>query len=631
MTMECMKSEFHKDQLLDGRFKTIAPLNHGSFGMVFLAEDILTRQNVAIKCLTKPSVAAKSTQVPTTDEGTEELACHAILKQHDHLVNLVHHFETDAHTYLVLEYCSQGDLYEAIRLNRGPVQTEHVRRFMLQLISAVQHMHANGLFHRDIKPENIFLTQDGSVKLGDFGLATRSLWSYESCVGSDRYMAPEQYDPAGTGYSPAKADIWSIGICLLNVLFARNPFVTPTESDILFADYRRDRQSLFDIFPSMSQDTFEILSVAMALDPAKRDLEAVKQAVLRAIAFTTEDESFDDFFCSEERDVVRASANREPLRTPSIQSPQMDGDSFPWAKALHASPLKQQLDSIPDLYEEDLFESDKSLKLGESWYSGHGTTPSLTSIFDSAYGSFKSMTLRRSAARNPPQPDPVPIPNSLPTRASRPIPTMSSVFGKKQNDTVAKSWSDMFEEDEEEWEREAELKLRREQNSRSWSQDSQKRLPVPPGVLTESKSRSSSNARRSRTPKPTSPIKASHGANENDIFAWRARTPRHSPKQSAVDKWAALGDKRRNYQTESDTQTWTFKKRSMTTGSRRKPTTGLGHDPHHHPNPWHRRDSRPKARPAYLDQDWRQQRVSDSPSTDEDELEWVGGWHNFHL
>ncbi|RJE17116.1 hypothetical protein PHISCL_10547, partial [Aspergillus sclerotialis] len=164
-------------------------------------------------------------------------------------------------------------------------------------------------------------------------------------------------------------------------------------------------------------------------------------------------------------------------------------------------------------------------------------------------------------------------------------------------------------EDEEESEREADLKLRREQNSRSWSQDSQKRLPVPPGVLTESKSRSSSNARRSRTPKPVSPVKTSHGANENDPFGWRARTPRHSPKQFPVDKWAALGDKRRNYQTESDTQTWTFKKRSMTTGSRRKPTTGLGHDPHHHhQHPWHRRDSRPKARPAYLDQDWRQQR-----------------------
>ncbi|KAL6243729.1 cAMP-dependent protein kinase catalytic subunit [Rhinocladiella similis] len=625
--MECMKDGFRKEQILDGRFRTIAPLNHGSFGMVFLAEDLHTGHEVAIKCLTKPTIANNTSSALTADEGAEELACHAILKQHPHLVNLVHHFDTEAHTYLVLEYCSQGDLYEAIRLDRGPLQTEHVRRFMLQLISAVQHMHANGLFHRDIKPENIFLTNDGSMKLGDFGLATRSLWSYESCVGSDRYMAPEQYDPASIGYSPAKADIWSIGICLLNVLFARNPFVTPSESDVLFSDYVRDRQSLFDIFPSMSQDTFEILSIAMALDPAKRDLAALKQAILRAVTFTTDDESMDDF-CAEERDVVRASANREPLRTPSIQSPQMDGDSFPWAKALHSPSRKQpQLASIPDLYDEDMF-SDKGLKLGESWYSGLNNTPSLKSVLDSAYGSLKSLAIQRPTHRNPPRPDPVPIPNSLPIRASRPIPTMSSVFGKK-NDTVAKSWSDMFEEDEEEWEREAEveLKMRHEQNSRSWSEDSQKGLPVPRGVLTES--RSSSNARLSRTPRATSPVKTTYASKENDPLGWRVRAPRHSPKQAPVDKWAALGNKRRGLQqsgSEGNVSTWSTKKRSFTTGTRKRPTQVVA--PDHHT--LHRRDSRSKARPAYLDQDWRQAKVIDS-SMDEDDHEWVGGWHNFHL
>jgi len=618
-----MKDAFHKDQLLDGRFRTIAPLNHGSFGMVFLAEDLTTHQEVAIKCLTKPSVANHTSSLPTFDEGTEELTCHAILKHHDHLVNLIHHFETESHTYLVLEYCSQGDLYEAIRLDRGPLQTEHVRRFMLQLISAVQHMHDNGLYHRDIKPENIFLAHDGSMKLGDFGLATRALYSHEACVGSDRYMAPEQYDPAVTGYSPAKADIWSIGICLLNVLFARNPFVTPTESDLLFADYRRDRQSLFDIFPSMSQDTFEILSCAMALDPSKRDLGALKRAVLRAVTFTTDDEAFDDF-CAEERDIVRASANREPLRTPSIQSPHLDSDAFPWAKALHASPNKknQQLASIPDLYDEDLFESDKSVKLGESWYSGH--TPSLASVLDSAYGSLKSLAIIRPIKRNPPRPDPVPIPNSLPNRPSRPIPTMSSVFGK-HHDTVAKSWSDMFEEDEEESEREAELERRREKNSRSFSHDSHRQIPVPAGILTESKSRSSSNARRSRTPRPALPPQPNGlGADENDPFGWRVRTPRHSPKQVPVDKWAALGNKRRNFQPEPERQAAPYKKRSFTTGTRKRSMNGAEQPV------WQRRDSRTRGRPAYLNQDWRQHKVIDS-STDEEEHEWVGGWHNFHL
>ena len=385
--MECMRDHFQMDQILDGRFRTIAPLNHGSFGMVFLAEDMWTKQEVAIKCLTKVD-ASSTSQTLTADEGAEELDCHNVLQRHDHLVNLVHHFETPTHTYLVLEYCSQGDLYEAIRLGRGPLETEHVRRFMLQLISAVDHMHARGLFHRDIKPENIFLTYDGSVKVGDFGLATKNPWCYDSCVGSDRYMAPEQYDPAGNGYSPARADIWSIGICLLNVLFSRNPFVTPTESDVLFADYRRDRQSLFDIFPSMSQDTFEILSIAMAIDPAKRDLHAVRRAVLRAVNFSTDDESLDDF-CTESRDVVRASANREPLRTPSLQTPQLNGlDSFPWAKALRSSPQARTLSAIPDVdtFDEDLFPaSEKGLNLGESWFSRHHNTPSLASVLDSAF------------------------------------------------------------------------------------------------------------------------------------------------------------------------------------------------------------------------------------------------------
>lgn len=593
--------------------------------MVFLAEDVTTKEEVAIKCLTKPDVTADTRHASNADEGQWELKCHGILKHHNHLVNLIHHFETSAHTYLVLEYCSQGDLYEAIRLDRGPLQTEHVRRFMLQLIDAVDHMHINGLYHRDIKPENIFLTQDGSMKLGDFGLATPSVWSHEVCVGSDRYMAPEQYDPAGFGYCPAKADIWSIGVCLLNVLFARNPFVTPTESDILFADYRRDRQSLFDIFPNMSQDTFEILLNAMAINPDKRDLAAVRTAIQRAVSFTTDDDSFDEF-CVEDRDIVRASANREPLRTPSILSPQMHGDDFPWNSVLRDnSPRKsRQLSNIPDSdsYEEDLFAtSERGLNLGESWYSGHGNTPSIASALDSNISaSFKSMAIRRPANR----PHPVTIPSSMPIHSSR--PTMSMIFGKK--DTVAKSWSDMFEEDEEDA-----IQSRRDQNSRTWSQESKKRIAVPAGVLTESKSHSSVNVRRSPVPttKPVSPLKTSYSPNENEPFSWRRPGQRSSVKQVTTDKWAALGKKRRNIQPESEKPATSIKKRSMTTGSRKKSTTfgSSGFDYSGLP----RRGSREKdnrTRPIWMDQDWRQH--PNPAVSDEDDHEWVGGdVFTFHL
>ena len=63
---------------------------------------------------------------------------------------------------MVLELCSNGDLYEAIRVGKGPLETEHVRAFMLELVNAVDHLHENGIYHRDIKPENIFLTSLGA-------------------------------------------------------------------------------------------------------------------------------------------------------------------------------------------------------------------------------------------------------------------------------------------------------------------------------------------------------------------------------------------------------------------------------------------------------------------------------------
>jgi len=281
--MDCMRDKFYDGVVLDGRFQTISPLNHGSFGMVFMARDLTTNDLVAVKCLTKKSATDDTVSVFAVDEKSEELACHTRLGSHSNIVNLIHNFETDAHIYLVLEFCSRGDLYEAIRTGCGPLETEHVREFMLQLVDAVAYIHSKGMHHRDIKPENIFLTNDGTLKLGDFGLATKDTWSYETTVGSDRYMAPEQYDSAGAGYSPAQADIWAIGICLLNVLFSRNPFTTPTEEDPLFLDFSRDRQSLFDVFPMMSQDTFEVITHSMSLDPRKRSLANVRESLRRQL------------------------------------------------------------------------------------------------------------------------------------------------------------------------------------------------------------------------------------------------------------------------------------------------------------------------------------------------------------
>lgn len=540
--------------MLNGRYETVSPLNHGSFGMVFMARDCHSGSLVAVKCLTKSSAAKDADSSFMVDDRSEELAIHTRIGAHPNIVNLLDSFETENHNYLVLEYCSQGDLYEAIRQDKGPKQTDHIRDFMLQLVNAVEYLHNRSIFHRDIKPENIFLTDDGKMKLGDFGLATMDLWSYEASVGSDRYMAPEQYDPAGNGLSPARADIWSIGICLLNILFSRNPFAVPATSDPLFADFAKDRQSLFDVFPNMSQDAFEVLRHCLVVDPAKRSLEMVKETLKGVVSFTCDDDTSDDF-CTDQRNVLTATANREPLRTPSITSPVAEnGEFFQWAKHLHAVPAvkARQLSVIHDDETEDLFPGSEAD--ARDWYS-KAETQSINSIVDSGLGVSITSGPPLAAYIND-RSRPVAI-GSVPTFGSR-ARGLASLFSKKR-EFESKSWSDMWDEEEEERlqsERDVELsktmpigKSRLSQLSQADTEDDGR--STPRGYLVEL--HNPGNAPRTSTDSRLSLDDSNEHVSEHTGFIFDDdRTPtqsmaRYSPpkRTSLKDKWSALGDRRR--------------------------------------------------------------------------------------
>src|SRR5438105_3534608 len=290
--------QFHEGLVLNGyspiswneltnlhrRYTVLDTLNQGSYGIVVLARDSETQSHVAIKCLMKSQFADAADEASSVYR--QELHFHTTLANYDssvpgadNVIRCVDSFETDTNAFLVLEYCDLGDLYENILQGRIPRDTQTVKDMMLQLVDAVQFCHAAGVYHRDIKPENILMSvmDDGSgrplLKLADFGLATHDTWTTDIGTGSDRYMAPEQFEGLhDDGYSPEKVDIWALGCCLLNLVFSRNPFKVPSTSDPIFADYVRDPMSLCDVFPTMSTDTFEALKCALAVDPARRDL-----------------------------------------------------------------------------------------------------------------------------------------------------------------------------------------------------------------------------------------------------------------------------------------------------------------------------------------------------------------------
>lgn len=639
-----MRNHLHDGVVLHGRYETISPLNSGSFGMVFQAKDLVTGDHVAIKVITKPSAAANCPSAFAVDERSEELGVHIRLGDHANVVNLLQSFETQNHVYLVLEFCSNGDLYEAIRLDKGPLETEHVRDFMGQLVDAVAFIHSKGIYHRDIKPENIFLTQDGLMKLGDFGLATSEPWSWEIAVGSDRYMAPEQYDPTDAGYSTAKADIWAIGIVLLNVLFQRNPFAVPSTSDPLYADFAHDRQSLFDVFPNMSQDTFEVIRHCLAIDPEKRDLRAVKDALARVISFTTDDESLDEF-CTEDRDVVAVEANRQPLRTPSLTTPQLDNSgSFPWAKALAMAPPQsiRQLSAIPDteIYPEDTY-------TGPTYDDVKVATASAVSFVDSGLGlSFKSFNSPPSTSMKMARSRPVPISGSLP---AKPHQGMASGFGKKR-DAFSKSWSDLWEEEDDDAQFLAELEhsytpsAMAEKQSKLVVSEAGSGVSTPRGGLTELKTPSAINSRKnsSRSSKTRNGAALDHVSAATGFVFEEHRLPAHVPprfstptKRSAADKWAALGDRRRSPAVQVQEQIMPSKpikskplSSSMPSSARKRSRTGTAKRPIHW-GPSHHENNNPtgsweqKVDNWYKSKDWRSHAECAQANDDIGDLEWV--------
>lgn len=287
------------NQFINDRYKVVTALNHGSFGSVSLAKDTWARNSlVAVKCINKQQDSSDA-----IDEAKEEIAIHKRLGHHKYICSLLDTFEDDIATYLVMEYCPEGDLYEAIRAGKGPGPSD-VLDFMLQLIEAVEYAHSKGVYHRDIKPENILIASDGSVRLADWGLATTIRINSEFGVGSERYMAPELFDQKNIdSYDAEKVDIWSIGICLLNILFARNPFTSACQKDKLFLDFASSREALFDIFPSLSDDTFTALRYCLTLDPDNRFLDLFRDALYDVDLWTTDED--DDYYYYDDQDMSR--------------------------------------------------------------------------------------------------------------------------------------------------------------------------------------------------------------------------------------------------------------------------------------------------------------------------------------
>ena len=193
----------------------IKELGEGAYGVVTLVEQKTNNEKVAMKKI-----------IIRSSMNIDEMKILSTIK-HSHILKFVRSFVEGGTLFLITEYCEHGDL--SVKIENKKKDKESFTHFQInywtfQLIEAISFIHSKRIIHRDIKPSNIFLNQDESIKLGDFGVArvfgTTSTTNTTSRQGTTKYMSPQQN--SSETYTN-KTDCWSTG-CVLFELFTLEIF-----------------------------------------------------------------------------------------------------------------------------------------------------------------------------------------------------------------------------------------------------------------------------------------------------------------------------------------------------------------------------------------------------------------------
>ncbi|PIE76893.1 MAG: hypothetical protein CSA13_02215 [Clostridiales bacterium] len=209
---------------LAGRYEIIEAIGDGGMSIVYRGHCHVLNRPVAIKIL-KEEFVDDAVFVKRFDQEAKSAAS----IQHANIVNVYDvGIEDDIH-YIVMELLSDRTLKDYIEEQKVYLNTESIVRIGLQIAEALQVAHDKGIVHRDIKPQNILMTQEGNVKVADFGIAravtSSTMVNTKEAVGSVHYSSPEQ---SRAGFVDKRSDIYSFGILLYELATGRVPFVGDT-------------------------------------------------------------------------------------------------------------------------------------------------------------------------------------------------------------------------------------------------------------------------------------------------------------------------------------------------------------------------------------------------------------------
>ncbi len=253
-------------RILSGRYEPQRLIARGGMAEVYRAHDRLLDRTVALKVLFRELSIDRA----FVERFRREAQSAAGLSHHN-IVSVYDWGEDGGTYYIVMEFVEGLPLSAMLRTN-GPMAPQRASEIAAEVASALSYAHKHNVVHRDVKPGNVIITEDGQVKVTDFGIARAfntedSLTQTGSVMGTATYFSPEQAEGVGVD---GRSDIYSLGIVLFEMLAGRPPFVGDTPVSVASKHVRESPPALSSLVPSVPPQLEAIIDKCLMKSPQLR-------------------------------------------------------------------------------------------------------------------------------------------------------------------------------------------------------------------------------------------------------------------------------------------------------------------------------------------------------------------------